>query len=56
MEVSANNEAGGFKRAKEKSSDDVEMAWKEFRLAVIEVAEGVVGRSKNRRQRKATAW
>ena len=45
-----------FKEANEKSGDDIEKAWKEFRFAVIEVAQRVVGRSRNKRQRKATAW
>lgn len=45
-----------FKEAKERSGDDVEKAWKEFRLAAMEVAERVVGRRRNRQQRKAMAW
>ncbi len=36
--------------------EDVERAWKEFRLAVIGGAERVVGRSRNRQQKKATTW
>jgi len=36
--------------------EDVEKAWKEFRLAVIGGAERVVGRSRNRQQKKATTW
>ena len=44
------------KEAKEKTGDDVEKTLKEFRLAAMEVAERVVGRSRNRQQRNATAW
>ena len=36
--------------------EDVERAWKQFRLAVIGGAERVVGRSRNRQQKKATTW
>ena len=38
------------------AGDDVEKAWKEFRLALTEVAERVVGRSRGRQRKKATAW
>ena len=38
------------------TGEDVERAWKEFRLAVIGGAERVVGRSRSRQQKKATAW
>ena len=36
--------------------DDVDRAWKEFRLAVMGVAERVVGRSRYRQRKKATTW
>ena len=36
--------------------DDVERAWNKSRLTVMGVAEGVVGRSRHRLQKKARTW
>ena len=45
-----------FRQMRCKREDGIEKMWQEFKESITEVTAKVVGRSKNRRVRKATSW
>ena len=45
-----------FRQRKCISGEGVERVWQEFRDSITEATEKVVGRSKKRRNKKATSW
>ena len=45
-----------LEKASDHLSEDVEVAWKEFKGAILVVIESVVGRQRAGKHRKATSW
>ena len=45
-----------FEKARDHLSEDVEVAMKEFKGAILAVIESVVGRQRAGKHRKATSW
>ena len=45
-----------FEKASDRMGEDVEEVWKEFKRAILEVTERVVGRQRLGKHRKATSW
>ena len=45
-----------FEKASDRVGEDVEEVWKEFKGAILEVTERVVGRQSFGKHRKATSW
>ena len=45
-----------FEKASDRVGEDVEEVWKEFKGAILEVTERIVGRQSFGKHRKATSW